>query len=471
MKQLLLFLLLYPLLLLSQDDDRWSLERCVQYAQQNSLQVRQAQVNIQQSKLNEKQAEWSRSPNLSANFSHSLNLGRSIDFTTYEFVNEAIQASSAGMSLNVPIYNGNRINNSIKQSRLDVRASEKDVEDVKNNLGLSVAQAYLQVLFAEEALAISKEQMRVSGEQLEQTNRLIKAGSLPENNRYDLEAQLARDEQAVVNAENSVTLGYLNLKTLMNLDPSEPMRIVRPDLDMPEAEELAELQALYEDAVNGQPNVIASKIRESSAELGVLLSKGALLPSVSAFANINTNFSSVGERFTGDSISVVQSLSGEFNGVPITFDIPSTVPEREENPFFNQMGDNFRQSFGVSVQVPIFNAMQNRISIERSELAVELARLNTKQVQQQLKADIQRALTDAEAARKRYAAAEKSLKAIRAAADNTERRYQLGIVNAFELSSVRNNRMAAESELLQAKYDYIFKLKILDFYRGLPIQL
>lgn len=463
--------MLYPFLLTAQDDDRWSLERCVLYAQQNSLQVRQAQVNIQQSKLNEKQARWSRSPSASANFSHSLNLGRSIDFTTYEFVNEAIQASSAGLSINVPIYNGNRINNSIKQSRLDVEASEKDVEDVKNNLALSVAQAYLQVLFAEEALSVSTEQMRISQEQLDQTNRLIKAGSLPENNRFDLEAQLARDEQAVVNAENSVTLGYLNLKTLLNLDPNEPMQIVRPDLEMPNAEDMATLQSLYEDAVNNQPNIAASRIRERSAELGVLMSKGALLPSVSAFANLNTNFSSVGERFTGDSISVTQSFSGEFNGVPITFDIPSSVPERENNPFFSQMGDNLRQSFGVSVQVPIFNAMQNRIAIERSELAVELARLNTKQVKQQLKADIQRALTDADAARKRYEAAEKSLKAIRAAAQNTQRRYELGIVNAFELSSVRNNLMAAESELLQAKYDYIFRLKILDFYRGLPIQL
>lgn len=471
MRQLLFILLLYPFLLTAQDDDRWSLERCVLYAQQNSLQVRQAQVNIQQSKLNEKQARWSRSPSASANFSHSLNLGRSIDFTTYEFVNEAIQASSAGLSINVPIYNGNRINNSIKQSRLDVEASEKDVEDVKNNLALSVAQAYLQVLFAEEALSVSTEQMRISQEQLDQTNRLIKAGSLPENNRFDLEAQLARDEQAVVNAENSVTLGYLNLKTLLNLDPNEPMQIVRPDLEMPNAEDMATLQSLYEDAVNNQPNIAASRIRERSAELGVLMSKGALLPSVSAFANLNTNFSSVGERFTGDSISVTQSFSGEFNGVPITFDIPSSVPERENNPFFSQMGDNLRQSFGVSVQVPIFNAMQNRIAIERSELAVELARLNTKQVKQQLKADIQRALTDADAARKRYEAAEKSLKAIRAAAQNTQRRYELGIVNAFELSSVRNNLMAAESELLQAKYDYIFRLKILDFYRGLPIQL
>lgn len=442
-QRILTFLLLLIGSQIQAQGELWSLEKCINYAVENSLQVQQASLGENQAVLNKKQAVWAQAPTINASFRHGVNLGRSIDPTTYDIVFTPTQSSSFGLNTNAVLFQGLQIRNTIKQSKTDLDAAQKDVQQAKNDVALAVAQAYLSILLAVENTEVLVEQAKVTKAQYEQTLKLIDAGVVAENSKYDLEAQMARDEENIVQAENTANLAYVNLKVAMNLDVAKEMTIEAvKSLEM-EPLELSTLDAVYDEAIKNQPNIASAKLKERSAELGVKIAKGAIWPTISAYANAGTVFSS----------SVRNPATGEIV------------------PYFVQLGAGFNGSVGVSVSIPILNGMRTRIGIQRAELAVKTAQMSTKQLENTLKSNIERALTDVKAAEKRLAAANKTVVATRRSVENTRKRYELGVVNSFELTSVQNTLVGSESNVLQAKYDYLFKLKILDYYRGRPIQI
>jgi outer membrane protein len=452
----------------SQDTEIMDLKKCVTYALQNNLQLKQAELNIRQGELSEKQARWAISPTANASLRHGGNFGRSIDFTSYQYVNQATHASQFSINIGQPIYNGMQIKNRVRQTIVDVQAVEKDAAQIKDNIALAVAQAYLSILLTEEQIAVLKEQVKMSEAQLDQTNKLIKAGNLPENNRFDLEAQIARNEQAVVSAENALEMAYMNLKVLMNMDPSKDMRVQKIEVQVPEIGQANSVEEVYNEAGSRMPNLLAARLREQSAEMGIRIAKGALQPSVSAYGSVFTNFSSAAKDRTFE--QQTQTVNLDLFGISVPVGFPITIPvEGGTIPYFKQIQNNVYSNVGINVNVPIFNGFQTRIAIERAELAVKIAKMNTLTVQNQLKTDIQRAINDVRAAEKSYNVAEKSLKATKASADNTKKRFEMGVVNSFEMVSVQNMLISAESSLLQAKYDFIFKLKVLDYYKGITI--
>jgi outer membrane protein len=471
-KLVLLWIMGMALPLMAQDAPTWSLEKCINYAIENNLQVKQAGLNRSQAQLTEKQSIWAQAPTVNGSARYGLNLGRTIDPTTYEFAVGVLQTANLGVNGNWLLYQGMQVRNTIKQSKIDLRAAEKDVEQAKNDVALSVAQAYLSILLAEESKEVLVEQAKVTKAQYEQTAKLIDGGVLAENSRYDLEAQMARDEENIVIAENNIELAYVNLKVLMNLDVAEAIAIERADdLEVEEAKTVATLEEVYQEALEAQPNIQAAEMRELSAQLGVSIAKGALTPSISFYSNLNTNFSS---NFTES-----ETQPFYLDGVVVSTGEPTRALLGERPvlgtqrviPFFTQLGGNLSAQTGISISVPIFNGLRSRIGIERAELGTRIASLSTEQLKTTLKSNIDRALTDVRAAQKRLAAAQKSVRAIRLSVDNTRRRYELGVVNSFELTSVQNTLVSAESSVLQAKYDYLFKLKILDYYRGRTISI
>jgi outer membrane protein len=452
----------------AQETELLDLKKCVEFAIQNNLQVKQAELNIRQSELSEKQAKWAISPTANASLRHGGNFGRSIDFTSYQYVTQATHSSQFSINIGQPVYNGMQIKNRVRQSVIDVQAGEKDAAQIKDNIGLAVAQAYLTILLADEQIAVLKEQVKMSQAQLDQTNKLIKAGNLPENNRFDLEAQIARNEQSVVAAENGLEMAYMNLKVLMNMEPSKEIRISKIDVQAPDNIQSSTMDEVFAQAGSRMPNILAARLREQSAEMGIRIAKGALQPSISAYGSVFTNFSSAAKNRSFE--QQTQTINLDVLGISVPVGFPITVPvEGGTIPYFKQIGDNIYSNVGVNVNVPIFNGFQTRIAIERADLAVKIAKMNTLTVQNQLKTDIQRSINDLKAAEKSYAVAEKSLKATKASAENTKKRFELGVVNAFEMVSVQNMLISAESSLLQAKYDYVFKLKVLDYYKGITI--
>ena len=461
-----------------QAQEIWTLERCITHAYDNNLNVKQGKVGIEQSTVGLKFSESNRLPGVSGSLSTGVNFGRSIDPTTNDFVTAALGTGNLGVSVGGTLYNGGRINNSITQSQYDLNAAKFDLEQTQYDVALVVAQNYLSVLLAEEQLVNAQANLRQIQDQLAQTNKLIAAGSIPENDRLDIEAQIATNEQIVIAAQNSVDLAYLNLKLSLLLEPNAPFRIERPEIEVPSEAELSALkpEMLIAQALQKFPSIQAGEMRRLSADKGIDIAKSALYPTVSVFGSMGTNVSSIGvDRSNPQIISFADTVTSDvlIDGSPadLTQFFNSSFVLFPEANVFQQIGSNLNQGVGLSVSIPIYSRGQTKLSIQQAELQVKSVELANEQVKQNIKSNIIRALADAKAASKQYLAAEKTVRARDAALKNVERRLNLGAANTFEYATARNNLDAAKANLILAKYDYIFKVKILDYYQGRNITL
>lgn len=451
----------------------WSLEKCIQFAQQNSLSVRQAQNTIRNVELSVKQAQYNRLPNVSANANAGYQFGRTIDPVTNDFNSERFGFNSYSVNGGITVFNGNQINNSIKQSKVDLEAAKLDANATSNNIALDVAAAYLSILLAEEELENARRRLEQSTRQLEQTDKLIAAGSLPKNDRLDFVSQIALDEQAIIETENAVATNYLLLKQLLELDPNQDIRIEKPEILIPVDidPDRVTLNELFTSAASTLPELRASELRIESADLDVALTKGALLPSLNFGGGMNSNYSSLARVIDGFE-TVRQSQTVYINDDPVDFELEVMQPSSFSNKsFWEQINENFGQNVGVSLSVPIYNNHRNRINLERSRLGVINAELNNRQLRQQLKSDIQRALADARAGKRSLEASEKSLEAAQVAFENAERRFDLGAINSLEYVTARNNLALAQTNLTRARYQYLFNVKNVEFYQGKPLRL
>ncbi len=463
--------------------DTWSLERCIDYAQKNSVTIKQSQLQIETANLGIRQAKASQYPG--ANFSTNIgsNFGRSINPATNQFETQATGFNSASVNINQTVYDGGRIKKSIQQSKINQEAAQADLEQTVQNISLNVAQAYLNILFSEEQFAAAKKRLEQSKQQLEQIDKFIAAGSRPANDRMDFLAQAARNEQGVVSAQNSIDINYLTLKQLLELDPEVPFKIERPLITPPATNDVEglSLRAVYNQAYSRQPQIKAGELRLRSAELDADIAKSDLLPSVSLYGNLGTNYSTAadmlvpkkGEIPSGTAI-VPNVFPTYINGVrsKIETEYPDfDDSQKVQNNYFRQVKGNFGQGFGVSIQVPIYDRGLTKIAVQRARLGAMNQQLLNQRTQQQLKSDIQTALANAKAAKKQLEAADKTFNAAKGAFENAEKKQKVGTATNFELITARNSMDTAESDLIVAKYDYIFKLKIVDFYQGKKIIL
>lgn len=458
--------------------EEWSLERCVQHAIQNNLGVRQAQYNAKNAALTGKQSRADRLPTLNGSVSGGYQLGRTIDPTSNEFRNESIGFNSYGLNLGVTLYGGNRINNSIKQANIDEQVALLDAQNTANNTALAVANAYLSILLAEEQLENSRNRLEQSGQQLAQTERLISAGARPENERLDFVATQARDEQLLIEAQNLLDISYLNLKQLLLLPPDAPMSIVRPTVVIPpDADPDAyTLAAVYQVAQQTQPQLKARSLAIESARVSESIARAGLMPTLSLFASLNTNFSTVARDFANpdlsDAVPVPNTVPVIINGQNAqltTFGLDGIIFPRQS--YLDQVNQNFGQSIGLSLSVPIYNNGRSRIGMERARLGVLNAEVQSNQTEQQLKSDIQSAIANAKAARRAYAAAQRSADASAASLDNAQKRFDLGVINSLEFATARNAADQAAIDVIRARYQYLFNLKVIDFYMGRPVKL
>ncbi len=454
----------------------WSLTQCIQYAQQNSLSVKQGQNQIEQAQLSEQEARFSRYPSVNSTLQGGINFGRTIDPVTNDFTNSSVITNSLGINAGVTLYNGGRIRNQIKQSKINVDIAEADNEQIKNDLALSVAAAYLQILLDQEQLVNAKNRLAQTQAQLSQTDRLIQAGTLPQADRLEILANVARDEQNIVTQQNAVEISYLNLKNLLQINPDEDIQIEKiKTLEVPvnaDPDGVA-LTQVYNRALSNQPFIQADKARLNSANLDTEIAKSLGLPVVNLFGNINSFFSDQvlevidrGSLEPGNPEPVVidgiESQLQFFQPQGVTFGKPG---------YFNQLNDNFGQSLGLSVSIPIYNQAQTRLAKERAQLNILNTQITAQQNKQQLKVDIQRAIANARANKKQYEASEKTVKALDLAYINTEKRYKLGAVNTFQYTTAKNTLDQAAIDLIIAKYNYLYSLQILDFYQGKRLEL
>ncbi len=476
LKKNLLLLISWASVFCLHAQDTWTLERCIDYAQKNSTSVKQALIGLETTQLTDKQLKSSRLPDLNGSVSYGGNFGYSIDPASNQFINQATAFNNFGLNTGGAIYQGGRITKSLKQNQYSKEAAQADLENSAQTISLSVANSYLRILLAEEQAIAAQKRMEQSKRQMEQVNKFIAAGARPKNDVFEFVAQLSRNEQALVQAQNSVDLEYLTLKQLLELDPDAAFKIDKPNIKVPTENgvEGLTLRAVYQQAYSRQPQIKAGEMRLKAAEMQADIEKTALRPTLSWFGGASTRYSSTKfprfDRTNPTTISVPQNIT--VNGVKqVIFLEQEIYPLLPNLSFLGILKNNFGQNLGLSLNVPIYDRGQTKLDIERAKLSVLRQQLDNQRTTQQLKSDIQNALASAKAGKKQWEASEKTFIAAQAAFDNADKKFAVGSANSFELTTARNNMDTAERDVIIAKYDYLFRLKIVDFYQGRKITL
>ncbi len=436
-KQLTLVGLLLVGLSASAQQKKWSLQECVDYALENNITILQGENSILNNEQNIDASKGQFLPSVSGFVGHTLSLGNRELFPG-QFVDRTDNSTNASISLNQTVFNGFRLTNLYKQSQLNLETSKLELNRIKDDISLNVVNAYLNVLFNIENLEIAKAQYSFSKKQLDQVRDLVDAGVQPQANVYDAEATLSSDLQSVTVAENNYELALLSLSQLLQL-PYEGFEVEVIELDNPSSELMYNnASPIVSYALDNRYEIkVAQKNIENSA-LNTEISKSGYLPTVS----FNYAF--------GSNVFFTNLID-------------------TEDSFFNQLNNQKGHRFSLNVSVPIFSQFQNKTNVAKAKIQEENAQLNLKQAKLDVEANVQRAFTDAKAALRAYEAAKSSLQSQKIAFQNSQERYDIGAMNAFDLEQSRLRLVNAESSLINAKYDFIFKTKVLDFYLGKPI--
>jgi outer membrane protein len=460
----------------------WSLERCIQHVRQNNTTtMRHANLEVEKNKIILERTKAERQPNLGISTNLGLNLGRTIDPSTNEFRNSSTLYNSFRLESNYTLYDGNQTKTRIEKSSLAVQSSQADADQLSKNLSLRVLQAYLTILMAEEQLANAKKNFSQTESWMRQTKNLVNAGLQSSADLRNVEIQKARDEQKIIDRQNYLDRSYVALKQILEIDPSlslkikKPKKVVQPD----ESTNNLSFKGIYAKALKTQPGVEGGELKLKSLKLDKAIALAEKKPSVSLFGGIWTNYSS---RITEldysnsflDTVAsnliafVPQPEPGDYTDVS---EIIDNGVELKNKKYFNQVGDNFGYGVSVNVYVPILDR-------KSAKLNAEIARVNFRQKQeeniqfkQQLRTDIQNAIADVKAAAKKLEAAEKTLILLEASIVSMRNKLSLGNINAFEYKTIINDRDSAEIELVLAKYEFILKKMIVEFYEGKKLTL
>ncbi len=447
--------------------EKWTLQQCIDYGIQHNIQVQQQTLSTKISGNNYFQSKMSLYPNLNISGNHNYSEGRTVDPYTNSFSANVSHNDNFSLNSSITLFNGFKLLNTIKQQKFAWLASLSDIEKAKNDLALNIATAYLQVLFNEENEEINREQVRINEKQVIKTKTLLDAGSVTEGNLLDAQAQLANAQLQLVTAQNQTTMSILSLKQLMNLDSLPDFQVFRPTIDdISNAVLLLNIDTIFQQALDFLPQMKSAKFTFASNKASLAAARGSLSPNIYLSGSYSTGYSDA--RTKGTYNPVVQPI-GYLPSTGETVYGSSFVYTPEKYPFNDQLKDNASKNISLGISIPIFNNWQTQTQISNAKINLLNAQLTMENTQQQIYKDIQQSYTDAVAAYNKFQSASKSLEAQKKSFDYMQKKFNVGVINVFDFNTAKNNLFKAKSELLQAKYEYIFKLKILDFYRGQPL--
>jgi outer membrane protein len=480
-KFLLLLLICYlPYCLHAQE--KWDLRQCVEYALVNNLTVQQTSLQANVAEVNEKQARWSQYPNADFSTNTGLQWGRPLDPTTNTFTSNEILGQNYGLNAGITVFNWHRIRNNIIAADLNTDAAKMDIEKVKNDIALNVATYYLQVLLSRQQIQITSVQMQQTKEQWEVAKKRVAAGAAPELDALTLEGQYATDSSNYISARATADQNLLLLKQVLNIDAGKLFDIATPPVEQIPVEPILQLQpeTVYQIALQNQPAQKANALRIQSLEASVRSSRAAMYPTISMYGSLNTQFSSTSKAATGFVITDYRPNGDqiELSGTKYPVFSPNGYITYEKKSFGDrwsgwgtQMNNNFRQSLGFSIAVPINSGGNARFSYQRSKLDLKNAELNKFIINQTLQNDIYKAYYNASAAIEKYNATRRTFEVTQRSYDVAKKRYEVGLLNTFDLLISQNNMNRAQSDMTTAQFDYVFKMKVLEFYKGQGIKL
>lgn len=424
--------------------DAWTLTRCITYAYENNIRLKQQSLSVDMARNNLDQAKLNILPTLNSGVSESFRSGRSVDPLTYQFTTENSTGASLFASSGLDLFRGFQNWNTIQRDQIDLKKNLTDLDKAKNDLALNIARLYLQILFNEELHDIAVQQLDITTQQVNRTRIMVDAGSLPKGDLLQIQAQLAGEELNEVNSRNQLTLSYLDLAQLLDLKDPEKFRVQRPTFEgFQVMDNLGTVDNVYQSALNTLPQIKSAQLDLQSMEKDLMIARGRLSPSLSMSASYGTGYSNL--------------RIDPFTQTPMTLK--------------DQMNNNAQTSVGFSLNVPIFNNWSGRMSIRNAKISVANGKYMLDLANNQLLKEIQQSFTDATASLEKFRANTKSVAALEEAFRYSEQKFNLGMLTSLDYNVAKNNLTKAKSDLLQAKYNYIFNTRILDFYRGIPIDL
>lgn len=469
-KTLLVLSLLASLSLKSQSDV-YDLQQCIDLAVNNNITLKVSRLNVEMQRNSLQQAKAALLPTLTANATHGYNWGQTIDLYTNQFASERVQSNNFYLQSGVTLFNGFRLLNMASQQQYNLMAKQLESDKSLNDIMLNVATAYMQVLYSIEQLAIADGQLSITRQQVARTAQLVEGGMLAKGELLSIEAQFASEEVNQVRAKNALNLAYLTLAQIMNIPAGTSFTIETPDLNTVAVSETLLLNPvdIFMVALDNQPQIKGSELMVKSADAAVKIARGASIPSLYLSASLGTGFS--GARKDYSPILTGYEPNGMVTSGFDTVYAPTFDLNESLIPFGTQISDNFNQSVSLYLTIPIFNGLQNYNGVKNAQLSLANARYSQDLQKQQLMQEIQQAHADATAALKNYQAAKKSLEALRESFGYATERFTVGMINSLEYNDAKNRLMASEAQVLGARYEYVFKTKLLDFYMGKEISL
>lgn len=417
--------------------EEWSLRKCVDYAIEHNISIKQRENVKRQQQLQLSNAKNSRLPNLDGSVSQNFSFGRGLT-SDNTYTNKSTSSTSFSLGTSVPLFTGLRIPNMIKLNQLNLEASTADLEKAKNDISVQVAQAYVQILYSMEIADVARRQVSIDSMQVVRLQAMIDNGKASEAELAQQKATLAQGRLTATQAQNQYEQAVLTLTQLLELPSADKFTVERPKVgDIGINNEKYSVEAIYAEALGVKPEVKAEELRLKGSEYNINIARSGWYPQLSLSAGLGTNYYKT-SGFKGESFS-------------------------------DQMKNNFSQYIGLNLSVPIFNRFQTRNSVRSAKIERETQQLQLDNVKKSLYKEIQQACQAANAASAKYASSIEAGKSSNAAFRLMQAKYENGKANITEFNEAKNNLMKAESDLAQAKYEYVFQTTLVDFYRGKAI--
>ncbi len=419
----------------------WSLEDCIHYALKNNITVKQSYLTVKSSKADLLQSKLNFLPSFSASGNQSTNWGRALDYSTYQYSNSTSKSNQFHMSVNgdITLFNGLQNENNLRMQEFNYLAAKYNSDEIKDNISLNIAAAYLQILYNIETVNNAKRQLESTQDQINLTKKEVEVGKVARGNLLDIEAQGASDKVNLVKAQNQLMLAYLDLMQLLDLKSNTPFDIQKPVFKITHKPSLLPIITIYNTAVGIMPQIKNAEYNVKAAGASLAMTRGRRSPTLSLYSQYGNNYSDAGSNKTVS--------------------------------FWQQMHDHYSVGLGFNLSIPILNHFQVSTAITKSKISLQQAKLSLENQKNTLRKNIETAYTDALASYQTYESSLKSVESLKESFKYAREKFNVGLMSSTDYTLAKNNYYNAESTLTSAKYDYIFKSKILDFYLGRTLSL
>jgi len=451
----------------------WSLEECINYALANNLQIKQQQLLVNVANEDLLQSKMNLLPNLNGGATHSYNYGQTVDRYTNQFATARVQSNNFYLQSQITLFNGFQLLNTVRQNQLKLKSSQYDADKYKNDIALTIATSYLQVLYYQEMLDIANNQLSITNQQVDRMVKMVDAGTMAKGDLLTIEAQASAEELTVVESKNQLDLAYLTLTQMLDLPSTEGFDIERPQINLPDTPSILESpDKISAYAMENRPEIKSARLNVESSDIGLKKAFGYMSPTLSLSGSWATGYSGASKD-----ISTYQTDDWiEDSGLKLANSQEKIMQrvylyDSKTRSFRKQFKDNDNKTIGLSLNIPIFNNWQVQSGIAKSRIAIKNAELNLEITKNQVDKNIRQAYLDALAALNKHQASLKKVTASEESFKYSEQKFNVGLLNSVDYNNTKKELSKAQSELLQAKYDFIFKTKVLDFYLDKPLTL